>query len=126
MDVQRVVDELKRKYPGKKIILNNPDNPTEIICEIEPGSVNPDKSVAIAVLDESVKHIHRQSTEEYEVIRGNLEVTKGGKSLFLSQGEKVVIEPGEVHMAKGKETWVKVTSRPGWKPEDHMVDEKTD
>lgn len=28
------------------------------------------------------------------------------------------IEPEEYHIAKGKETWVKVTSVPGWTPED--------
>ncbi len=120
MDVQKVVSELKRKYPGKNIILNPQDNPTEIICEIEPGSLNPDKSVAIAVIDATIKHFHRLAVEEYEVIRGELEVTKEGKSYYLGPGEKIVLNPGEYHLARGKETWVKVTSEPAWTPEDNV------
>ncbi|OGM21354.1 hypothetical protein A2714_02560 [Candidatus Woesebacteria bacterium RIFCSPHIGHO2_01_FULL_38_9] len=126
MDVQKVIDELKRKYPGKNIILNPPDAPTEIVCEIEPGSINPDKSVAIAILDSNVKHYHRIAKVTYEVLRGNLELTKGGKTYYLSPGQKLVIEPGEYHLAKGKETWVKVTSEPAWTGEDHIpVEEGT-
>ena len=121
MNVQKVIAELKKLYPGKNIIINNPDNPTEIICEIEPGSLNPDKSVAIAVLDRNIKHFHEISTETFEVLRGNLELTKSGKTYFLSPGEKLIIEPGEYHLAKGNETWVKVTSEPAWKPEEHVV-----
>lgn len=121
MNVQKVIAELKKLYPGKNIIINNPDNPTEIICEIEPGSLNPDKSVAIAVLDRNIKHSHEISTETFEVLKGNLELTKSGKTYFLSPGEKLIIEPGEYHLAKGNETWVKVTSEPAWKPEEHVV-----
>ncbi|MFC1600629.1 cupin domain-containing protein [Patescibacteria group bacterium] len=121
MDVQKVVKELKEKYPGKNIILNPPDDPTEIVCEIEPASLDPEKSVAIAILDNNIKHFHRRSKETYEVIKGTLEITKGGKTHFLSPGEKLVIEPEEYHMAKGKETWVKVTSVPGWTSEDQFL-----
>lgn len=123
MNTTKVVEDLKRQYPGKNIIINDSKNPTEVICEIEPGSINPDRSVAIAVLDNSIKHLHRQSTEEYEVLRGNLEITKGGKTHYLHEGEKMTIEPGELHMAKGNETWVRVTSIPGWTPEDHIISE---
>jgi quercetin dioxygenase-like cupin family protein len=126
MDVQKVVDELKVKYPGKNIILNPPDSPTEIICEIEPGSLNPYKSVAIAVIDTTIKHFHRLSTEEYEVIKGELVVTKEGKTYFMGPGEKITLNPEEYHMAKGKETWVKVTSEPAWTSEDQIpVEEGT-
>lgn len=127
MDAQKVVGELKRQYPRKNIIINDPDNPTEIICEIEPASLDPQRSVAIAVLDNTVKHYHRLAKETYEVIKGFLEITKGGKTYFLYPGEKLVIEPDEYHMAKGKETWVKVTSEPAWTPEDQIpVEEKTE
>ncbi len=126
MNVQKIVEELKRKYPGKNIILNPPENPTEIVCEIEPGSINPDKSVAIAILDSNVKHYHRLAKETYEVLKGNLELTKGGKTYYLSPGQKLVIDPEEYHLAKGKETWVKVTSEPAWTGEDHIpVEEQT-
>ena len=51
MNVSSIVEELKRKYPGKNIVLNPPDDPSEIICEIEPASKNPERSVASAVID---------------------------------------------------------------------------
>ena len=120
MNVQKVVAELKKKYPGKNIILNPPENPNEIVCEIEPASFNPEKSIAVAVLDNKIKHLHRMAKETYEVIKGTLELTKGGKTYFLSPGQKLVIEPEEYHMAKGRETWVKVTSEPAWTPEDQI------
>lgn len=120
MNVKKIVDELKKRYPGKKIIVNTPENPTEIVCEVEPASLTPERSVNIAILDSNVKHYHRLSKETYEVIKGNLELTKGGKTYFLSPGQKLVIEPEEYHMAKGAETWVKVTSEPGWTPEDSI------
>src|SRR3989344_4380210 len=120
MNAQKVVEELKNKYPGKNIIINDPDNPTEIICELEPSSVNPERSVAIAVMDENVKHYHRIAKETYEVIKGTLELTKAGKTYVLTEGQKLEIAPEEYHMAKGKETWVKVTSEPGWTPEDQL------
>jgi len=124
MDVGKIVSELRKKYPGKNIILNPPENPTEIVCEIEPASLYPDKSVAIAILDTNIKHFHRIAKETYEVIKGSLELSKGGKTYFLSPGEKMDIEPGEYHMARGRETWVKVTSEPAWSPDDQLVAER--
>ena len=126
MNVQKVFEELKRKYPGKNIIINDPDNPTEVICEIEPASLNPERSVSVAVLDGKIKHFHGLSKVTYEVLKGILEITKGGKTNFLSEGQKVMLESEEYHMAKGKETWVKVTSEPAWTGEDHvMIEEGT-
>lgn len=125
MNVQKVVEELTKKYPGKNIILNPPENPTEIVCEIEPASENPNRSVAIAILDTNIKHFHRRAKETYEVIKGTLELTKGGRTYLLSPGEKLVVEPGEYHLAKGCETWVKVTSVPAWTPDDQIPTDTT-
>lgn len=121
MNVQKVVEELKKQYPGKNIILNPPENPTEIVCEIEPGEINPDRSVAIAVMEKNMKHYHRLAKEVYEILKGNLEISKAGRTYFLREGEKIEINPGEYHIAKGKETWVKVTSTPAWTPEDQVL-----
>jgi mannose-6-phosphate isomerase-like protein (cupin superfamily) len=126
MNAQKIIEELKKKYPGKNIIINDPDNPTEIICEIEPASLNPERSVAVAVLDGKLKHFHGQSKVTYEVLKGILETTKGGKSFFLSEGQSIQLEPEEFHMANGKETWVKVTSEPAWTGEDSVpIEEET-
>ena len=65
MNVIRVVSELTKKYPGKKIILNTPENTTEIICEIEPTQLYPEKSLAVAVVDKIRPHYHKKLTETY-------------------------------------------------------------
>ncbi len=116
MDVQKVVDELKRQYPGKNIVMNDPINPTEIICEVEPGSWDPERSVSVVVFDGNIKHPHSFQKETYEVIKGVLEMSKEGKTIFLSEGEKLTIDQDEFHIAKGNDTWVKVTSEPAWTP----------
>ena len=120
MNVSSIVEELKQKYPGKNIVLNPPVEPSEIICEIEPASENPERSVAIAVIDETVEHYHRNTKEIYEVLKGKLKVVKDGAEYELHEGESMVIEPGEKHSAEGHETWIKVTSYPGWSIKDHI------
>jgi mannose-6-phosphate isomerase-like protein (cupin superfamily) len=120
MNVEAVVEELKKIYPGKKIIenKNREGKITEIICEIEPGK---DKSIAIAVVDKSVPHYHKTITEKYEIIRGQLIVNKAGKDYFLQNGDEMTIHPGEVHSAQGQGAWVRVTSTPGWSILDHII-----
>ncbi|MFC1649254.1 cupin domain-containing protein [Patescibacteria group bacterium] len=121
MNIQKVVKELRRKYPGKKIVMNDPDDPSEIICEVEPSSVSSDKSLAIAVIDNVIHHYHKNSEEVYEVVRGTLVVTINGKQSTLIPGQSIRIRPDQVHSAEGHGTWVKVTSRPAWTPDDHYV-----
>jgi quercetin dioxygenase-like cupin family protein len=118
MDAKKVIDKLKEKYPGKNIVVNTPDNPTEIICEIEPGQKNSDRSVAIAVMDENIRHLHKLIEEKYQVIEGILEINLDGITHILHPGDEITIKPGQIHNAKGKETWVKVTSTPAWTPDD--------
>ncbi len=114
MNVGKVVAELKKKYPGKTIVLNPPENPTEIICEIEPG-------LALAIIDESKPHYHKKATEFYEILQGDLIITIGERKYKLKKGDKIIIKPGEIHSVKGNETWVSCLSKPGWKPEDHIL-----
>jgi quercetin dioxygenase-like cupin family protein len=120
MNTEKVIEELSRKYPGKKIMKNEEENPTEIICEIEPTAEHPEESIAVAVIDKSKPHYHRKTREIYEVIRGNLTVNKNGQDFHLGEGERLIIVPGEVHFATGNETWVKAYSAPGWTLEDHI------
>jgi quercetin dioxygenase-like cupin family protein len=121
MNVSSIVEELKQKYPGKNIVVNDPDNPSEIICEIEPAGQNPEKSVAIAVIDRTLEHRHGDFKQTYEVLRGKLKIKKGGKEYELYEGERIVIDPGEKHSAEGHGTWIKVTSSPGWSVKDHTT-----
>jgi len=121
LGINRVISKLKDKYPGKKIIKNPPDNPTEIICEIEPTSDHPEKSLAVAVVGRSPLHYHKHTTEIYEAIRGKLTLYKNGKKHKLNKGDKITIKPGEVHYVEGKETWFKTYSSPGWTFKDHIL-----
>jgi mannose-6-phosphate isomerase-like protein (cupin superfamily) len=121
MNHKQIIQELQRQYPGKKIIKNQEEDPTEIICEIDPTAEHPDYSVAIAVINQSQAHYHRKTKEFYEVVRGKLTYTKDGEEHQLNEGESMEIAPGEVHSFSGDETWVKVTSHPGWTAEDCVL-----
>lgn len=121
MNKDKIIKELKEKYPGKNIILNPSNNPSEIICEIDPTSKHPEKSVAMAVVDKSKPHYHKKSTEIYKVIKGILTVYKNGKKYILKEKEKITIEPNVIHFAQGDETWFLTYSNPGWTLEDHIV-----
>ncbi|MBI2641674.1 cupin domain-containing protein [Candidatus Roizmanbacteria bacterium] len=121
MNNKKIIKELKKKYPGKKIILNPPENPTEIICEIDPTSKHPEKSVALAIIGKSRPHYHKKSTEIYEAVRGTLTVYKNSRKHILQEGQKITIEPNVVHYAKGNESWFLTHSTPGWTFEDHII-----
>ncbi|MBU0975582.1 MAG: hypothetical protein ABIE03_04550 [Patescibacteria group bacterium] len=122
MQVKKILERLKREYPGKTIIENKNAKgiTTEIICEIESTADHADYSVAIAVIDYSTIHCHNVITETYEVVKGSLKIFKGSKEYTLSKGQNIAIKPGEIHSNLGSETWVKVTSKPGWFIEDYI------
>ncbi len=121
MNRTKIIEDLKKEYPGKKIILDPPNNPSEIICEINPTADHPEKSIALAVVGKSKPHYHKKSTEVYEAVKGTLIVYKEGKKYILKKGEKLTIEPRIVHHAEGDETWFLTYSEPGWTYEDHIL-----
>lgn len=120
MNSKKVIRELRRKYPGKKIIKNDEDNPTEILCEVKPTSEHPEYSLAISVIDKSIPHSHKKTKETYKVTKGKLKVYKDGKEFALTEGIELVVNPGEVHWAEGNETWIECHSEPGWTFKDHI------
>jgi len=121
MNVDKVIRQLKSKYPNKVIIRNNTNNPTEIICEAVSSAESPKRSVAIAIIDQSIPHFHKKTIEVYEVIKGTLKVKINEKESLLKEGQKCTIKPNQVHSASGNETWVKCIAKPGWKIEDHIL-----
>ncbi|OGK11457.1 hypothetical protein A2954_06300 [Candidatus Roizmanbacteria bacterium RIFCSPLOWO2_01_FULL_37_12] len=124
MKKRAIVKELKEKYPNKNIVLIPPENPSEILCEIDPTSLHPEKSTVIAIVGKAAAHYHKKSTEIYEVIRGVLTVNKEGKKYILKEKEKITINPGEVHYAEGNDVWFYAYSSPGWTFEDHKLIDK--
>ena len=121
MNKQLVISKMKTLYPGKAILCIPEEKPKEIICEIEPTKNHSDYSEAIAVIDQSAKHVHKITTEKYEVIQGTLILTINRNDVTLKQGKIFTVLPNEEHSAKGSSTWVRVTSHPGWTPKDHIV-----
>ena len=51
MQAESIVEEFKQRFPGRNIVMLPAENPTEIICEIEPTEEHPDYSIALAVVD---------------------------------------------------------------------------
>lgn len=128
MKTSQIVSQLQAKYPGKPIFIDGhiidsspEEKASEIICELEPTSDHPDYSVAIAVIDRSIPHHHKQTEEIYEVLTGQLKLHLNDKVITLNLGDTHTIKPGTHHFAEGNETWIKATSHPGWTPEDHHL-----
>lgn len=121
MNYQKVIREFQQQFPSKRIIKNNDVNPTEIICEIDPTEEHNHYDVAIAIIDKSIKHYHKKTTEIYKVIKGTLRVYIDDQLYLLKENEEIMIKPGRIHWAQGNETWVETTSYPGWTKEDHIL-----
>ena len=121
MNTPKVIEELQKRYPGKNIMSLPPDNPSEIICEVEPTNEHADYSNAVAVIDHSAAHFHKKSTEIYTVTRGEVTLFLNGKKNVLKQGEKCIIAPWTIHWVEADEAWVETYSTPGWTPADHIL-----
>lgn len=117
MNIIKVKEELKEKYPGKTILESN----GEIVCEVQPASENPSESIAVAVIEKTAPHYHKVTTEIYEVIKGELTLFVEGVEHKLKLGESFTIKPNKKHYAIGNESWIKCTSHPAWTIEDHLV-----
>ena len=124
MNVRKVINQLKRTYPGKKIIKEESPGFLEIICEAEPCSEHPEYSRAIAVIDKNQPHFHRRTTETYRTLKGTPVLFVDGKKHRLKEGEELVVRPSQVHWLEGEEVWVECFSQPGWTIEDHLSFEK--
>lgn len=121
MNIPKVISRLNNEYPGKNIIKNDEEHPTEIIREIEPTENHPEHSIAIAVIDQSLPHYHKKTVETYEVMEGELIVIVDGTEYKLNKDEKLIIKPESIHSARGNQTIVRVSSKPGWTFEDHIL-----
>lgn len=117
MNASKIIKQLKKKYPGKNIIVNTPEFPLEIVVELDSKK----QKLALAVIDFARPHYHKVNTEIYEVIKGELIVYLKGETVLLKAGSKIKIKPYGIHSAVGKETWIYVHFDPGWKFEDHIL-----
>ena len=122
MNVPKIIKQLKKKYPGKQIIKNkNADGEVvEIVCEVEPTEDHPEYSNIVAVIDNSILHMHKKATETYTVTKGELTVFMADRNVQLKKGESLTIKPGEIHATLGNETFITVYAEPGWTLDDHI------
>ena len=106
-----------------------PDDTTlnihETIIEIVPAADNCGFSVAIALIDWSEAHVHREREEEYILISGALDVYIGREVVHLERpGQSVVIPKQTIHRAEsmGRDTAIiAVKCTPPWTPDDHIL-----
>src|SRR5688500_7239142 len=120
MTASGAIEYFRVTYPGKHIVALPEEDPTEIICEIDPADEHPEYGTAIAAIKASVPHYHKKATETYKVLRGDLKLFVDDQQHVLEVGDTFVIKPEQIHYAEGDFTLVEVVSRPGWTPEDHI------
>jgi len=118
----RVIKELKQKYPGKKAY-DLDGRGLHFVCEVEPVEEHPEFDRAVEVIILSRPHKHFKMTQQYTILKGNLELHVDGKTINLKAGDEYIVHPNNVHWAKSveDECWVEIFSQPGWTQEDHIV-----
>lgn len=122
MNVIKIRQEFEQNYPGKFIVENKIEEVvTEIVCETEPTSEHPEYSKAIAVIDKSRLHYHKKLTETYKILKGTLILHINDSVVELKEGDVYAIQPNTIHWAEGNETWLEVSSTPGWTIDDHII-----
>ena len=69
---------------------------------------------AIAIIERSEPHFHKEITETYRVLRGTLLVALAGEGFVLKVGDSITITPGQIHHAKaiGDPAWIEVLCDP--------------
>jgi mannose-6-phosphate isomerase-like protein (cupin superfamily) len=112
--VEHYRSKLLVAYPGSQIKVA-PDQ-REMVAEITGGR-------AIAIIERSQPHFHREITETYRVLRGTLLVARAGEGFVLQVGDSITITPSQIHHAKaiGDPAWIEVLCDPAWRADDHFV-----
>ncbi len=121
MDLQELLASLRHEFPGRNIVCIPPEEPKEIIVELDRDESS---SQAVALIKRSEPHVHHRITERYEVLSGRLILTTSFGITSLAPGDTYIINPESVHHAEsgdGSFTRVRVTSNPPWSPDDHIL-----
>jgi hypothetical protein len=66
----------------------------------------------VAVIDKTEPHHHKVTTEIMKWSGGAGSYVNG--KVYIGPKTFLLRTAGEIHSATGAETWVKVTSKPGW------------
>jgi mannose-6-phosphate isomerase-like protein (cupin superfamily) len=118
MDSERIIAELRKEFPGKNIVRIPEEDPKELIVEL--GPVSEKESIAVAIIDRGPRHLHRVTTETYVVQTGMLRVHVDDRVVELWPGQRLRIDPGQVHWSEGHATRLLVYAEPAWQAEDYI------
>lgn len=117
---ERIINELKSKYPGKNTFDLNGDG-NHFVCEVEPTQDHPEYDRAVEVMIKSRPHKHLKTLQVYTIIKGHLKLHLGDEVIDMKPGDKQTIPLGVVHWAESEdECWDELYSTPGWTAEDHI------
>ncbi len=123
MNIFRVMEILQHRYPMANtadLVRIPPDNPKELILEIARERIR-GQSTAVAVIDQSEPLYHVKTVEVYQVTHGRLTMHIDNHIVQLQAGQVLIVQPLQVHWARGNQTWVKVHSSPAWTQDDHIL-----
>ena len=107
-----------RLYQNKKVFDH------EIVYELTTQKDGLPFGIAIADIEQSVRHRHERTLETYTGVQGELEVTVGSDIHILHPGDILQIPIGVVHSARslGEDpARITVTTVPEWSQEDHIL-----
>ena len=112
--VEHYRSKLLLAYPGFQIKVA-PDQ-REMLAEVTGES-------AIAIIERSEPHFHREITETYRVLRATLLVACTGEGFVLQVGDSITINSSQIHHAKalGDPAWIEVLCEPAWRAIRHIV-----
>jgi len=121
MDIQELLKSLRQEFPGRNIVCIPPEEPKEIIVELDRDESS---GQAVALIKRSEPHLHRRMMEQYVIEEGKLLLCVNGNLSEMIKGDQVTIMPGLVHHAVSLTkdfVRVRVTSWPPWSLEDHIL-----
>jgi quercetin dioxygenase-like cupin family protein len=122
MNLQDVLRYFHKNYPNRNVVLLPKEQPTEIICEADPSSNHPAYNRAIAAIQKSAAHYHKQAVETYTVLKGKVVLYIDKERVELREGESHVIQPQQIHHVESESfALVQVDSKPGWTADDHFL-----
>lgn len=116
MEIHKAKALLQGRYPDAPVTIVSPQ---EVIAELGGG-----RAVAAIGAGGSDAHFHRETTESYKILDGELAVIVAGEVEVLGPGDACVIPICVVHKAqslRGPWSIVEVTSEPEWSKADHFL-----
>jgi len=110
---KRIMNELKQKYPGKRVI----DDAGSYFALLEEASDHPEYDRATQVVTAPTPpHKHEHTTHIYKAIDTPFNVHVDKKVVRVNPGESFTVKPNTVHWLSndpGTECWLDVVSTPG-------------